>query len=33
VHIGQALGIDADHVEIVVREAIEGHRVETTKIS
>src|SRR5947208_8474765 len=29
VHIGQALGIDADHVESVVREAIEGYRTET----
>jgi uncharacterized membrane protein len=26
VHIGQALGIDVDHVETVVREAIEGSR-------
>ena len=29
VHIGQALGIDADHVEHVVSEAIEGYRRET----
>src|SRR5437762_13264495 len=29
VHIGQALGIDADHVEHVVTEAIEGYRRET----
>ena len=26
VHIGQALGIDIDHVEAVVHEAIEGSR-------
>jgi uncharacterized membrane protein len=26
VHIGQALGIDVDHVEDVVRQAIEGSR-------
>jgi uncharacterized membrane protein len=31
VHIGQALGIDADHVELVVREAIEGYHQETLK--
>ena len=29
VHIGQKLGIDADHVERVVLEAIEGFRTET----
>jgi uncharacterized membrane protein len=29
VHVGQALGIDADHVEQVVTEAIEGYRRET----
>jgi uncharacterized membrane protein len=29
VHIGQKLGIDADHVEKVVLEAIEGYRRET----
>ena len=29
VHIGQKLGIDSDHVEAVVREAIEGYRRET----
>jgi uncharacterized membrane protein len=29
VHIGQALGIDADHVETVVRTAIAGYRAET----
>lgn len=29
VHVGQALGIDADHVESVVAEAIEGYRRET----
>ena len=28
VHIGQSLGIDAAHVEAVVRAAIEGYRVE-----
>jgi uncharacterized membrane protein len=28
VHIGQALGLDADHVEAVVREAIAGYRQE-----
>jgi len=32
VHIGQALGIDADHVEQVVLEAIEGYRRETSKL-
>lgn len=31
VHIGAALGIDADHVEAVVRTAIEGYRAETLK--
>ena len=30
--IGQALGIDADHVEQVVLQAIEGYRQETSKI-
>src|SRR5690349_5784339 len=29
VHIGQALGLDAEHVESVVRQAIAGYRVET----
>jgi len=29
VHIGQALGLDAEHVEAVVRAAIEGYRAET----
>ena len=29
VHIGQKLGIDSDHVEQVVRDAIEGYRRET----
>jgi uncharacterized membrane protein len=29
VHIGQKLGIDSDHVEQVVRDAIEGYRSET----
>jgi uncharacterized membrane protein len=29
VHIGQKLGIDSDHVEQVVREAIDGYRKET----
>jgi len=29
VHIGEKLGIDSDHVEAVVREAIEGYRNET----
>jgi uncharacterized membrane protein len=29
VHIGQKLGIDSDHVEEVVRDAIEGYRKET----
>jgi uncharacterized membrane protein len=29
VHIGQALGLDAEHVESVVRAAIEGYRAET----
>ena len=33
VHIGQALGIDADHVEHVVTEAIEGYRRETLSSS
>jgi uncharacterized membrane protein len=32
VHIGQALGIDADHVESVVRQAIDGYREETARI-
>ena len=32
VHIGQVLGIDADHVESVVRQAIEGYREETARI-
>jgi uncharacterized membrane protein len=31
VHIGEALGLDAEHVEAVVREAIDGYRTETTK--
>jgi uncharacterized membrane protein len=30
IHIGQALGIDAEHVEEVVRMAIEGYRREMT---
>jgi uncharacterized membrane protein len=30
IHIGTALGIDADHVEEVVRVAIEGYRAELT---
>ena len=30
VHIGQALGIDVDHVERIVGEAIEGYRSEAT---
>ena len=29
VHIGQALGIDAEHVETVVQGAIDGYRAET----
>jgi uncharacterized membrane protein len=29
VHIGEKLGIDSDHVEAVVRDAIEGYRQET----
>ncbi len=29
VHIGQALGLDAEHVESVVRAAIDGYRAET----
>jgi uncharacterized membrane protein len=29
VHIGQALGLDAEHVETVVRAAIDGYRAET----
>ena len=29
VHIGQALGLDAEHVEAVVRAAIDGYRSET----
>jgi uncharacterized membrane protein len=29
VHIGQALGLDAEHVETVVRTAIDGYRAET----
>ena len=29
VHIGQALGVDADHVESVVRAAIDGYRAES----
>jgi uncharacterized membrane protein len=29
VHIGQALGLDAEHVESVVRAAINGYRAET----
>ena len=29
VHIGQALGLDAEHVESVVRDAIDGYRAET----
>ena len=29
VHIGQALGLDAEHVESVVRAAIDGYRSET----
>ena len=33
VHIGQALGIDADHVERVVSEAIDGYRRETLSAS
>ena len=32
VHIGQALGIDGDHVEDVVRAAIDGYRAETAKV-
>jgi hypothetical protein len=28
VHIGQALGLDAEHVEAVVRAAIDGYRAE-----
>ena len=31
VHIGEKLGLDADHVEAVVRQAIEGYRAETAK--
>jgi hypothetical protein len=30
VHIGEALGIDTDHVEVVVREALAGYRAENT---
>jgi uncharacterized membrane protein len=30
IHIGQALGVDAEHVEGVVRTAIDGYRTETT---
>jgi uncharacterized membrane protein len=30
VHIGQALGIDAQHVESVVRAAMDGYRAETS---
>jgi uncharacterized membrane protein len=29
VHIGQALGVDADHVEAIVLQAIEGYHQET----
>ena len=29
VHIGQALGVDAEHVESVVRAAIDGYRADT----
>ena len=32
VHIGQALGIDGDHVEEVVRQAIAGYEAETAKV-
>ena len=31
VHIGEALGIDAEHVESVVRSAIAGYRAETLR--
>ena len=33
VHIGEALGLDAEHVEAVVRQAIDGYRTETAKVA
>jgi uncharacterized membrane protein len=33
VHIGQALGLGAEHVESVVRAAIDGYRAETAATS
>jgi uncharacterized membrane protein len=33
VHVGEALGLDGEHVERVVREAIEGYRGEATRLA
>ena len=33
VHIGEALGLDGEHVEQVVRQAIEGYRGEATRLA